>query len=125
MGPGSENPSVPRPGLRTLAAAAVHLYTAAGGVMAFFALVETAAGRFERALLLLAVAFVVDGTDGFMARRLQVKRWLPTISGEALDLVIDFITYAVAPLFLLWSAGLLPQPAWLWATVILVAAHYD
>jgi len=125
MRPALEFPPSPWHGLRTIGAAAVHLYTAAGGVLAFFALVETAAGRFERALLLLAVAFVVDGTDGFMARRLRVNEVLPTINGEILDLVIDFITYAVAPLFLLWCAGLLPEPAWLWATLILIAAHYD
>ncbi len=124
MRPGAAPAALSR-GAHILAAAAVHAYTAFGGVLAFFTLVETATHHFERALLLLGLAFVVDGTDGFLARRVQVKRWLPTISGEALDLVIDFITYAIAPLFLLWSAGLLPQPAWLWAVVILAAAHYD
>ncbi|MES1240683.1 MAG: CDP-alcohol phosphatidyltransferase family protein [Acidobacteriota bacterium] len=108
-----------------LAAAAVHLYTTAGGVLAFFATLEIAAGRFERALLLLGIAFAVDGTDGMLARRFRVREVLPTVDGEILDLVIDFSTYAVVPLFLLWRASLLPSPPWLWAALILIAAHYD
>lgn len=112
-------------GLRTLAAAAVHLYTVIGGMLAFFALVDIADGRFEHALLLLGFAFLVDGTDGFMARRLRISEVLPAIDGETLDLIIDFITYVIAPLFLLWRAELLPEPIWLWAALILVAAHYD
>ncbi len=40
-------------------------------------------------------------------------------------MVIDFITYAIAPLFLLWRSALLPQPTWVWAALILLAAHYD
>jgi len=117
--------SPPGFGLRTLGAAVVHLYTTVGGVLAFFSLVEIADGRFERALLLLGIAFLIDGTDGIMARRLLVSEVLPTVNGEILDLVIDFITYAFAPLFLLLRAGLLPEPAWLWAALILIAAHYD
>lgn len=110
---------------RKLAASAVHLYTAAGGVVAFFALVEIAYDRPERALLLLGIAFVIDATDGYWARRLRVAEVLPTINGEILDLVIDFITYAVAPLFLLWRTKLLPEPHGFWAVLILIAAHYD
>lgn len=107
------------------AAAAVHAYTAAGGVLAFFALAQIAAGRFEAALLLLAAAFAIDGTDGVLARRLRVKAVLPGFDGAALDLVIDFVTYAVAPLLLLWRAGLLPQPGWCWAMLALGSALYD
>lgn len=125
MFPVSDSPARPWSGLHTLGAAMVHLYTILGGVLAFFVLSDIAQGRFERAILLLGIAFVIDGTDGIMARRLQVKQVLPTIDGAILDLVIDFITYAIAPLFLLWCAALLPDPPWLWAILILIAAHYD
>ena len=108
-----------------LGAAAVHAYTAIGGILAFFALAEIAAGRFDSAMLLLAIAFVIDGTDGFMARRLRVKEVLPGMDGAALDLAVDFITYAVAPLLLLWRAGLLPDPAWFWAMLAMASALYD
>ena len=103
----------------------VHGYTAVGGLLAFFALIAVANRRFETCVLLLTMAFIVDGTDGFFARRFRVRQVLPFIDGEILDLVIDFITFAVAPLFLLWQAHLLPQPALLWAGVILLAAQYD
>jgi phosphatidylcholine synthase len=125
MHPGPEPSFKPSWRLRTLGAGAVHLYTVAGGVLAFFALSDIADARFEHALLLLGIAFLIDGTDGILARRLRVSEVLPTIDGAVLDLVIDFITYAIAPLFLLWRAAMLPDPAWLWALLILVAAHYD
>ncbi len=108
-----------------IAAAAVHAYTAVGGILAFVALADIAAGRFERALLLLAIAFLIDGTDGFLARRLRVKEMLPAFDGAALDLVIDFVTYAIAPLLLLWRADLLPEPAWLWVMLVMASALYD
>ena len=110
---------------RRIRAMIVHGYTAVGGLLAFFALVAVANRRFDTCVLLLTMAFVVDGTDGFFARRFRVRQVLPFIDGEILDLVIDFITFAVAPLFLLWQAHLLPQPALLWAGVILLAAQYD
>ncbi|WP_233843620.1 CDP-alcohol phosphatidyltransferase family protein [Dyella sp. 2HG41-7] len=103
----------------------VHAYTAVGGLLAFLALVAAANRRFEICLMLLAIAFAVDGTDGYFARRLHVRRVLPTIDGGILDLVIDFITFAVAPVFLLWQAHLLPHPGLLWASIILFAAQYD
>jgi phosphatidylcholine synthase len=111
--------------LRIFRAAGVHLYTTFGGVLAFFALVEIADGHFERALLLLTVTLVVDGSDGYMARRLRVSEVLPNINGETLDSIIDFTTVVIAPLFLLWRAALLPYPAWAWAVLVLLAAYYS
>ena len=108
-----------------LLACLVHLYTGLSGILAFFTLTAVVRGDYPRAFLWLLVTFVVDGTDGALARRLRIREVLPELDGGALDLVVDFLTYALAPLFLLWAAGLLPSPPWLWATLILVASLLD
>ncbi len=106
-------------------AGCVHAYTAAGGLLAFAALVAVGRGQYERCLLLLAAAFAVDATDGTLARLVNVKRVLPLFDGEILDLVIDFLTFAFVPLALLWKTELLPRPMALWAAAILLAALFD
>lgn len=94
---------------KTLAAAAVHVLTATGAVFGFFALTATARGAWETAFLWLGAALLVDALDGPLARSLDVKRALPRISGEALDLVIDYLTYVIVPAFMIYEAGLVPS----------------
>ena len=106
-------------------AGAVHLYTAIGGLLSFFALVAISERRFDAAFVLLCVAYIVDSTDGMLARRVGVKTVLPQIDGETLDLIIDFSTYVVLPVFLMWNADLLPAPRGVWASVILLSGYYD
>jgi len=94
---------------KTWPAAAVHVLTASGAVFGFFALVATARGAWEEAFLWLGVALIVDGLDGPLARYFDVKNTLPRISGEALDLVIDYLTYVIAPAFMIYRADLVPE----------------
>ena len=47
-----------------------HLYTATGVLLAFYAAEMTFTGGFDRAFLALALAVVIDGTDGWLARAL-------------------------------------------------------
>src|SRR3712207_3155121 len=54
-------------------------------------------------------ALVVDGIDGTFARAARVKERLPRIDGDALDLIIDYITYVLIPALMIWRMGLLPQ----------------
>ncbi|RIA47411.1 CDP-alcohol phosphatidyltransferase family protein [Dichotomicrobium thermohalophilum] len=89
-------------------AAAVHIFTATGAVLGFFALTATARGAFETAFLWLGAALLVDGLDGPLARYFYVKQTLPRISGESLDLVIDYMTYVIVPAFMLYEADLVP-----------------
>ena len=90
-------------------AAAAHMLTASGAVFGFFALVATARGAWEEAFLWLGLALIVDGLDGPLARYFDVKRTLPRISGEALDLVIDYLTYVIVPAFMIYRADLVPE----------------
>lgn len=107
-----------------LAAGAVHAYTASGVVLALLMVHFSYAGDVALVLLLFGIAMVVDGTDGFLARRLQVKTRLPGFDGALLDNIVDYITYAFAPIVLLASSGYLPDGVWGWvvAAVPLLAS---
>jgi phosphatidylcholine synthase len=92
-----------------LRAWAVHAFTASGAVIAMLALTAVMEGDARAAFLWLGLAFVVDGLDGPLARRYRVAEVLPRISGDTLDLVIDYLTYVVVPAVLLARFGLVPE----------------
>jgi phosphatidylcholine synthase len=93
------------------AAWALHAYTASGAVLGLLMVHLAYDGRVEAVLWLFLVAMVVDGTDGFLARRLRVKEVVPEIDGALLDNIVDYLTYAFAPMVLLWASGRLPEGA--------------
>ena len=114
------------PGART-AAWLVHAYTMTGSVLALLMVHLAYEGRVEAVLWLFLAAMVVDGTDGFLARRLRVKEVVPGFDGAMLDNVVDYLTYAFAPMVLLWANGYLPDGAWggVCAAVPLLASCYQ
>lgn len=57
--------------------------------------------------LWLLAALAVDGIDGPLARRAHVRTHAPDIDGVLLDLVVDYLTYVLIPVFALVAAGLL------------------
>ncbi|QCK87486.1 phosphatidylcholine synthase [Phreatobacter aquaticus] len=87
----------------------VHLFTATGAVLALLALQAAVDGRHAAMFFWLAVALIVDGVDGSLARFINVRQALPRFSGEILDLVIDFATYVVVPTYALFASGMLPR----------------
>ena len=91
------------------AAAAVHLFTATGAVLALLMVHFSYHGQVETVLWLFLVAMVIDGTDGMLARRFRVKAVLPGFDGALLDNIVDYMTYAFAPMVLLWANGYLPD----------------
>jgi phosphatidylcholine synthase len=96
-------------GTERLRAWAIHAFTASGAVIAMLALTAVMEGDAAQAFLWLGLAFVVDGLDGPLARRYRVAEVLPRISGDTLDLVIDYLTYVVVPAVLLARFGLVPD----------------
>lgn len=117
----------PRPDLRAfpLAAWAVHALTASGAVLGFLALEAAWRADAPGAFFWLAIALVVDGIDGPLARALGVEQATPNIDGAALDLVVDYLTYVVAPVAYLLAAGVWPADlAWLLAAFVLVTSLY-
>ena len=95
--------------LQKTAAWAVHAYTAAGAVCGFGALLATAGHDYRLAFLWLVAATAIDASDGVLARAAHVKGHTPHFDGACLDDIVDYLTYVVAPVFLLYSAGSLPE----------------
>ena len=89
----------------------VHLLTASGSFLALLALTAAAEERWTAMFIWLGVAYFVDGIDGPMARKLNVKEVLPNWSGVMLDNVIDYVTFVLIPAYALYGSGLLPE-AW-------------
>ncbi len=87
---------------------AVHAYTASGAAIALLIVLAAFDGNAVRALWLGLLALIIDGTDGMLARRVRVKEKLPQFDGARLDDIVDYLTYAFAPVLLLWSGGYLP-----------------
>jgi phosphatidylcholine synthase len=108
------------------AAALVHIYTASGVLLALAATIEicSAVPDPRVVFLYLAAAVLVDATDGPLARRMEVKRWQPSIDGRTIDDIVDYLTFTFVPLLLVWRMGWLPEPAVLWIAPALVASLF-
>ncbi len=100
-------------------ALSVHLLTATGAVFAMLAMLAAVDGKWSLMFLWLVVAFAVDGIDGPLARRVDVRRNAPEFDGVLLDLIIDYLTYVFVPAFALFKSGLLP--GWTgWIAIIVI-----
>jgi len=95
----------------TVAAWAVHFYTAFGAVLALLAWNATAQGAYGAAFSWMAAALIIDCTDGTLARRFRVKEILPHFDGARLDDIVDYLNYVLVPVILAFHAGLLPAGA--------------
>jgi phosphatidylcholine synthase len=100
-------------------ALAVHLLTATGAVFAMLAMLAAVDEKWSLMFLWLVVAFFVDGIDGPLARRYDVKKNSPIFDGVLLDLIIDYLTYVFVPAYALFKSGLLP--GWTgWFAIIII-----
>jgi phosphatidylcholine synthase len=93
---------------RTLAAFAVHIFTASGAACALLAVIAAAGSDWTQMFAWLGVALIVDGVDGTFARRLHVAEVLPRWSGDVLDFVVDYTTYVFVPAYAIAVGGVLP-----------------
>ena len=91
----------------TQKAYAVHALTASGAVFAMLAMLAAVEGNWSVMFLWLLVALFVDGIDGPLARKYDVKENAPIYDGALLDLIIDYLTYVFIPAFALFYSGLL------------------
>ncbi|WP_028028329.1 CDP-alcohol phosphatidyltransferase family protein [Gemmobacter nectariphilus] len=105
--------------LSELRAYSVHMLTATGAVWSMLAMLTAVDGNWDMMFVWLVVAFLVDGLDGPMARRFDVKANAPQIDGVLLDLIIDYLTYVFIPAYALFASGLLP--GWTgWVVIIVI-----
>lgn len=98
----------------------VHLLTASGAFLAFMAMIAAAEERWVAMFLWLGFALFVDGIDGPLARRYDIKRVLPNWSGDNLDAIIDYATYVLIPAFALYQSGIIGRPASFFAAAVIV-----
>ena len=89
----------------------VHGVTATGAICGMFGLIAVADKQPKAAVLWLAVAMILDGLDGPVARAWAVKETVPRIDGYALDLIIDYVTCIVIPVLFLHRFDMLPKGA--------------
>ncbi|MDO8434207.1 MAG: hypothetical protein Q7S58_17545 [Candidatus Binatus sp.] len=101
-------PATPRQRLLTICAWGVHLYTALGAALGLIAIYSAAIHDFRASFLAMGAATIIDSSDGPLARLLMVKTRIPTFDGALLDNIVDYLTYTVAPVFLMLEAGLIP-----------------
>jgi phosphatidylcholine synthase len=92
-----------------LSAWLVHLYTASSALFGFLALTRIFHDRYRDAFFWIALAILVDASDGVLARRAQVASRLPHFDGAKLDDIVDYITYVFVPAFFVWHALLVPD----------------
>jgi phosphatidylcholine synthase len=111
---------------RMAGAAAVHVLTATGGLLGLLALLAACDGRWTTAFAWLGAALIVDGADGPLARKLDVKRVLPRFSGDDLDHVVDYLTYVTVPAFMVARSPVAPEGLRLWlaAAIMLVSLYH-
>ena len=103
-----------------LKALSVHYFTAIGAILAMLAMLAAVDERWDLMFLWLVVAFFVDGLDGPLARRYDVKKFAPEYDGVLLDLIIDYLTYVFIPAYALFVSGLLN--GWSgWVCIIVIA----
>ena len=91
------------------AAWAVHALTASGVVVGFVGLNSVIDGHARAAILWLIGALLLDGIDGPIARKLDVRNRIPTLNGNSLDLIIDYFTCTIVPVAFLCKFDVLPS----------------
>lgn len=102
----------------------VHLYTALGVAASLFALIAVYEGRARDMFWLLGVAILIDGTDGILARRADVKKWTANFNGRKLDDIIDYLNYTFIPVFFAYRFNLVGEyGVWVLAFVLIASLY--
>lgn len=96
---------------RVLSAWAVHAFTLTGVIWATLALLALFDDDPKLMWLYLGIALVVDGVDGTLARKAEVRTYAPHFDGVILDSIIDYLTWTLIPALFLFRTGLLGEGA--------------
>ena len=109
-------------GVSKIRAFAVHAFTASGAGVGLLALHAAWEREFATCFIWLALALLIDGVDGTLARFARVKEHAPHIDGDTLDNVVDFFTYVVVPAVAFARSGLAPDWAAIPLALLIVSA---
>lgn len=89
----------------------VHIFTAAGAVLALWALILIFDGFYKEALWVLGATVIIDSLDGTFARYFNTHQNAPKFDGALMDNIIDYMTWTAIPL--LWGYATLQLPIWI------------
>ena len=102
----------------------VHLYTMSTLAFVVLGIQWILEGRYEAALVAMAITLGIDATDGALARKFHIAHTAPGIDGTLLDNVVDFTSYVFLPLLFLMHAGMLAQPVTLFAAAVAFSSAF-
>jgi phosphatidylcholine synthase len=114
--------SMPEPPINTVRRAlgwSAHLFTASGAFFGFLALLAVERGEIRLAFAWMGVTLLVDGVDGAYARWVGVQRVTPRFEGFIVDCIVDYFTYVILPVLILYRTDMLPE-GWRLAVAALV-----
>jgi CDP-diacylglycerol---serine O-phosphatidyltransferase len=94
-----------------------NMFTLLGLVAGLTAIRLTIESRYPEALALIALAAIIDGIDGRLARLLKAQSRF----GAELDSLADFVNFGVAPALLIFHWGLTGQRSIGWIVVMVFA----
>jgi phosphatidylcholine synthase len=112
--------------MRKTLAWSVHLFTASGAAWGFLSLLAVFHHQWKSAFLWMTLSMVVDGLDGLLARKLDVKTYANGLDGALLDNILDYLNYVIVPALFLIEADILPAPFRLAGAIsILLSSAYQ
>lgn len=123
---GTFDRTLPRQKVLVACAWAVHLYTALGAAAGLLAIYFAGEHEFAWSFIAMGVATFIDSSDGPLARLVNVKQRVPTFDGSLLDNIVDYLTYTVAPVFLMLESGIIAKttPGLALACFVMLASAY-
>ena len=98
----------------------VHLLTASGLLWGFLATLAIIANDWKQALLWMSASVAADAIDGPISRIFRIQTVLPHFDGALLDTIVDFYTYVIVPVLFMYMAGLFPQDASVWVSILVL-----
>ena len=114
---------------------AVHVYTASGIVPALLAVMELCRSAPDPrwVFVYLAIALFIDASDGPLARAWDVKTYGRRVAGRTIDDIVDYLTFTLIPLLMVWRLGWVPGVVidasgervgwgWLWIVPALITS---
>lgn len=88
------------------------LFTLMNGILGFVAITYIVDRRFPIASVLICAAVLMDGLDGYFARRAGMQRTI----GRYLDAISDSVSFCLAPALLLYSIYYDPMKGTAWVS---------
>lgn len=110
--------------IKKLKAWGVHAFTASGVVFGLLALLAILENNPQMSFVWMGVTLLIDGIDGTLARRYDVKNQVPEFDGSVLDLIIDYLTYVFVPAIFIYYYIPLPYGTQILSVAIILLSSF-